>query len=257
MVEHVSEAEFKIKNIVGIMSGKGGVGKSTITYLSAVALKLKGFRVGILDADITGSSIPELLKLKRQNIEMFGDYILPIDTQQGFRVMSMNLLLEKEDQPVVWRGPLLSKAVQQFWEEVYWGDLDFLLVDMPPGTSDVALTVTQNIPLSGLVIVTTPNSLVSKIVAKSINMAGLVHKPIWGIVENMSYIVCPACGEKIDFFGSEKTATEGTSPEIIARIPMLKELSDIPEKGILLSDENIVKILGEIGEALLKKAKLD
>jgi len=248
--------EFKIKNIIGVMSGKGGVGKSSVAYLMAIALKLKGYSVGIMDADITGPSMPELLHLKKGSIEMLDNYILPFDTEQGFRVLSMNLLLEDDEQPIIWRGPLLSKAIEQFWNETIWGDLDFLIVDMPPGTSDIALTVMQGIPLSGLIIVTTPNKLVSKIVAKSINMAKAVNVPVWGLIENMSYVVCPKCKEKINFFGENTDLKEKTDLEILASIPMLKEISDIPEKGISLSDKEITEVLGSISEAILKRAKI-
>ncbi len=248
--------DFKIKNIVGVMSGKGGVGKSTVTYLIATALRLEGYSVGIMDADITGASIPSLLNLKGKGIEMFGDYILPFETQQGFRVLSMNLLLEKEEQPVIWRGPLISKAVQQFWEETMWGDLDFLIVDMPPGTSDVALTVMQNIPLNGLIIVTIPNKLVSKIVAKSVNMAKAVNVPVWGLIENMSYIVCPECGKKIEFFGKGSELSEKMGLEVLARIPMIKEISEIPDKGISLNSKGITDVLGIISRVVLERAKI-
>jgi len=248
--------DFKIKNIIGIMSGKGGVGKSSVTYLMALALKLEGYSVGIMDADITGASIPELLHLKRGSIQVLGNYILPFDTNQGFRVLSMNLLLENEEQPVIWRGPLLSKAVEQFWNDTIWGDLDFLLVDMPPGTSDIALTVMQSIPLSGLIIVTIPNKLVLTIVAKAINMAKAVNVPVWGLIENMSYVVCPKCGEKINFFGESTNLKERTGVEILASIPMLKEIADIPEKGVSLSDKEITEVLGSLSKAILARAKL-
>jgi Mrp family chromosome partitioning ATPase len=248
--------DFKIKNIIGIMSGKGGVGKSSVTYLMALALKLEGYSVGIMDADITGASIPELLHLKRSSIQVLGNYILPFDTNQGFRVLSMNLLLENEEQPVIWRGPLLSKAVEQFWNDTIWGDLDFLLVDMPPGTSDIALTVMQSIPLSGLIIVTIPNKLVLTIVGKAINMAKAVNVPVWGLIENMSYVVCPKCGEKINFFGESTNLKERTGVEILASIPMLKEIADIPEKGVSLSDKEITEVLGSLSKAILARAKL-
>lgn len=244
----------KIKTIIGIMSGKGGVGKSTAAYLAASALKLKGFTVGVLDADITGPSMPRLFRMTRGDIKAEGDVLFPFETQQGIKVVSMNLFMQNEEDPVIWRGPLLSKAVQQFWEDVSWGTLDFLVVDMPPGTSDVALTVMQTIPLTGLAVVTTPHELVAMIVSKSVNMARAMNIPVWGLIENMSHIVCPDCGSKIDFFSSNGRREEAPGLEILARIPMTRELSGISDKGLSINDETTAAVLEELASSLVRRA---
>jgi Mrp family chromosome partitioning ATPase len=246
----------KIRKIIGVMSGKGGVGKSTVSYLIASALKLKGYTVGILDSDITGPSIPRLFNLKKGGIQAEGNYLIPFETQQGIKVVSMNLLLENDEQPVIWRGPLLSKAVQQFWEDVAWGELDFLIVDMPPGTADVALTVMQAIPINGLIVATTPHEMVAMIVSKSINMAKAMKIPVWGLIENMSYLICPECGKKIDFFENTVNSGSKNGVEILAKIPMMREISAISTKGLPVQNEKVAAILEEIAEAVLKKSAL-
>lgn len=189
-----------IKKTIGVMSGKGGVGKSLITSLMAVLLSRRGHKVGILDADITGPSIPKAFGLIG-HAEGDGEYIYPVTTKTGIDVMSINLLLESDTDPVVWRGPVIAGAVKQFYTEVVWKDIDFLLVDMPPGTGDVPLTVFQSIPLDGIIVVTSPQELVSMIVEKAVKMANMMHVPIMGVVENMSYAVCPDCGKEIKVFG--------------------------------------------------------
>ena len=189
-----------IKKTIGVMSGKGGVGKSLVTSLMAVLLSRRGHKVGILDADITGPSIPKALGLTG-HAEGDGEYIYPVTTKTGIDVMSINLLLESDTDPVVWRGPVIAGAVKQFYTEVVWKDIDFLLVDMPPGTGDVPLTVFQSIPLDGIIVVTSPQELVSMIVEKAVKMANMMHVPIMGVVENMSYAVCPDCGKEIKVFG--------------------------------------------------------
>ncbi len=189
-----------IKKVIGVVSGKGGVGKSFVTGSLAVELSKKGYKVGILDADITGPSIQKMFGIKGQ-VDACEQGIYPKETEGGIKVMSINMLLDNDETPVIWRGPVLAGVVKQFWTDVIWGDLDFLLVDMPPGTGDVPLTVFQSLPLYGIIIVTSPQSLVKMIVKKAANMAGQMNIPVLGIVENYSYILCPDCGKKIDVFG--------------------------------------------------------
>ncbi|MHB1414539.1 MAG: Mrp/NBP35 family ATP-binding protein, partial [Chloroflexota bacterium] len=192
-----------VGRVVGVMSGKGGVGKSLVTGLLAAALARAGRRVGILDADITGPSIPKMFGLTdRPAGSPLG--ILPVTTQLGIEVMSINLLLEREDEAVIWRGPLLAGVIKQFWEEVVWGDLDYLLVDLPPGTSDVPLTVMQSLPLAGVVIVSSPQDLAGMVVRKAVRMAQQMNVPVLGVVENMSYFVCPDTGKRHEIFGPSR-----------------------------------------------------
>ena len=190
----------KIANVIAVLSGKGGVGKSSVAALLAVTLHRRGERVGVLDADITGPSIPKMFGL-HEPPPMSPAGILPAETPGGIEVMSINLLLPSEDDAVIWRGPLISSVIKQFWNEVFWGDLDYLIVDLPPGTSDASLTVMQSIPLSGVVLVTSPQDLAGMVVRKAARMAQQMGAPILGVVENMSYITCPKCGEKIEVFG--------------------------------------------------------
>ena len=184
-----------VKHVIAVMSGKGGVGKSTVTSLLASALKQKGYKVGILDADITGPSIPKLFGVKKPP-EGTEAGILPVRSKGGVEIMSINLLLPQEDEPVIWRGPVISGVIKQFWEEVIWGDLDYLLVDLPPGTGDAPLTVLQSLPLNGVVIVTSPQDLANMVVRKAVNMAKKMDMKILGLVENMSFIECPGCQGK-------------------------------------------------------------
>ncbi|MCQ2505624.1 MAG: Mrp/NBP35 family ATP-binding protein [Lachnospiraceae bacterium] len=211
----------KIKKVIGIVSGKGGVGKSFVTSYLANLTRKKGFNVGILDADITGPSIPQAFGIhERAAASEMG--ILPALSKSGIEVMSVNLLLDNEESPVVWRGPVIAGVVKQFWQEVFWGDVDYLFVDMPPGTGDVALTVFQSIKLDGIIVVTTPQDLVSMIVAKAVNMAKMMEIPILGLVENYSYIECPDCGRKVSVFGESKieevAAKHGI--EVLAKLPI-------------------------------------
>ena len=186
--------------VIVITSGKGGVGKSSMSVLLAKALADMGYQVGIMDADITGPSIPRLMGLEREKAYGTNDAIQPVIDKDGIKVMSLNFLMEDENQPVVWRGPIVGNAVRQFWTDVIWGELDYLLIDMPPGTGDVALTVLQNIPVNGVVMVSTPQPMVSMIVSKAINMCHQVEVPVLGVIENMSYVVCPDCGKRIEIF---------------------------------------------------------
>ncbi len=209
-----------IRHVVAVGSGKGGVGKSSVTSMLAVLLARRGYKVGVLDADITGPSIPKAFGItRRAQANELG--LLPEETHVNIKVMSINLLLENENQPVVWRGPVLAGAVTQFWTDVVWGDLDVLFIDMPPGTGDVPLTVFQSLPVDGAVVVTTPQSLVQMVVGKSCKMLELLNIPVLGLVENMSYVECPDCGKKISLFGSSD-ATKAAAAEL--NVPLLAQL---------------------------------
>ncbi|HIW48808.1 MAG TPA: Mrp/NBP35 family ATP-binding protein [Firmicutes bacterium] len=200
----------RVKKIIGVVSGKGGVGKSLITSLLASAMTKKGYACGVLDADVTGPSIPKVFGV-HEKATAVGNSMVPVASQGGVRLMSVNLILEDETDPVIWRGPLIAGVVQQFWTEVMWGDLDYLFVDMPPGTGDVALTVFQSLPVDGIIVVTSPQDLVSMIVSKAVKMAQKMDIPILGVVENMSYVRCPDCGKKILLYGEshvEQTAKQ-------------------------------------------------
>lgn len=190
-----------IKHVIGVISGKGGVGKSLVTGILATELARKGHKVGILDADITGPSIPKMFGLSGLHVFGQGDKIIPAQSKGGIKIMSTNLILENENDPVLWRGPMLMGTLKQFYEDTLWGDIDYLLVDMPPGTGDVALTVFQSLPIEGVVIVSSPQDLVQVIVGKAVKMATMMNVPVLGVVENMSYMECPECGHKLEPFG--------------------------------------------------------
>ncbi|MBQ4618249.1 MAG: Mrp/NBP35 family ATP-binding protein [Clostridia bacterium] len=223
----------QIKRVVAVGSGKGGVGKSSVTAMLAVLMARRGYKVGVLDADITGPSIPKAFGITRKarGSEMG---ILPEETHMGIKVMSINLLLEDETQPVVWRGPVLGGAVTQFWTDVAWGMLDVLFIDMPPGTGDVPLTVYQSLPVDGSVIVSTPQSLVQMVVSKAHKMTQMLNIPVLGLVENMSYVVCPDCGKKIALFG-EEGALEAAAAEmnvpLLAKLPMDAKVAALCDSG--------------------------
>lgn len=229
-----------VKKVIGIVSGKGGVGKSSVACLLALSAAEKGFKTAVLDADITGPSIAQAFGLK-QKISGNEMGMLPAVSQKGIKVVSVNLLLENESDPVVWRGPVLAGAVKQFWSEVYWGDVDYMFVDMPPGTGDVPLTVYQSLPLDGIIVVTTPQQLVGMIVEKAVKMAKLMNIPILGIVENMSYLQCPDCGKKIRLFGdSHITETaEKFGISNIAEMPIDPNLSRLCDNGKVEEFENL------------------
>lgn len=192
----------QIKHVLAVMSGKGGVGKSTTAALLAVGLRRAGWQVGLLDADITGASIPKLFGVRQPPLQDGSGGIIPAMSLGGIKIISVNLMLEREDDAVIWRGPLISKTIQQFWNDVTWGPLDALVVDLPPGTSDAALTVLQSLPITGVLIVTTPQDLADMIVRKAANMTRQVNKPILGVIENMSYATCPHCGARFELFGA-------------------------------------------------------
>ncbi|MCX7028421.1 MAG: P-loop NTPase [Spirochaetes bacterium] len=224
----------RIKRVIGVMSGKGGVGKSTVAVLLAQALAARGEKVGVLDADITGPSLPRLLGVDSFRAESDGQRLFPIVNEEGIKVLSINLFNEEEDQPVIWRGPLLGKAIAQFWADTEWGDLDYLVVDFPPGTSDVVLTALQTIPFSGIVMVGTPQNYVSMIVRKSVRMASMLKAPVLGFVENMATMVCPSCGEEVRLFddGGSGGASGGAGGEasrlglpLLAELPWRKEVA--------------------------------
>jgi len=221
-----------IKRVVAVMSGKGGVGKSLVTGLLATALAREGYQVGVLDADITGPSIPMLFGLHGP-LEPGPVGIRPLQSQTGIKVISMNFLLASEDQPVIWRGPLIGRAITQLWGDVMWGDLDYLLVDLPPGTSDASLTTLQSLPVNGIVMVTTPQSLAAMIVRKAVHMAQSVGVPILGVVENMAYFVCPESGEQHFIFGPSNTreVTSAASAPLLARLPIDPRVAVLCDMG--------------------------
>ena len=231
--EKVNEKS-KIKKVIGIISGKGGVGKSLVTALMAVSMRRKDYQVAIMDADITGPSIPKMFGLKRK-AEGSEYGIFPVISSSGVKIMSINLLLESDTDPVVWRGPLLSGTVKQFWTDVIWDDVDFMFIDMPPGTGDIALTVFQSLPVDGIIIVTSPQELVSMIVGKAVKMAELMKVPVMGIVENMSYFECDKCGKRHDLFGKsniEELASQYNIPQI-SKIPINPKLAAACDKGLI------------------------
>ncbi len=232
---HVEPHEMShIKKVIGIVSGKGGVGKSLVTSMLAVEAQRRGLNAAILDADVTGPSIPKAFGIKTK-ASSTGDALLPVLTKTGIKIMSVNLLLEDETQPVVWRGPIIAGVVKQFWNEVIWDDVDYMFVDMPPGTGDVPLTVFQSIRLDGIVVVTSPQELVEMIVSKAVNMAKLMEIPVLGIVENMSYFLCPDCGAKHEIFGPSRAdeIADKFSTKVLAKLPFDRELSKLSDSGLI------------------------
>ena len=232
-----------VKKVIGVVSGKGGVGKSMTSALLACAMARRGYHCGILDADITGPSIPKLFGIHgRAMADDKGCW--PIQSRMGIDVMSINLLVENEEDPVVWRGPVIAGAVKQFWTDVVWKDVDFLFVDMPPGTGDVPLTVFQSLPVDGVVIVTSPQDLVSMIVTKAVKMANMMHIPVLGFVENYAYLTCPDCGKKISVFGESKldqVAKEFDLP-ILARLPIDPAVAQACDHGLMETvDTSVLK----------------
>ena len=228
-----------VKKVIGVVSGKGGVGKSMVTASLARLMKEEGYEVGILDADITGPSIPKMYGIHERAVgNELGMY--PAVAQDGTRIMSVNLLLDTEDTPVIWRGPIIAGVVKQFWQEVLWGDLDYLFVDMPPGTGDVPLTVFQSLPVDGIVIVTSPQDLVQMIVKKAFNMARAMNIPVLGIVENYSYLQCPDCGKKIKVFGEShiEEIAAGIGVEVLGKMPIDPELAEMVENERFFEVEN-------------------
>lgn len=223
-----------VKKVIGVVSGKGGVGKSLVTSLLAVALSRKGLKTAVMDADMTGPSIPRIFGVtqKIRNSELG---LLPSKSKNGVEIMSINLLLEEETDPVIWRGPVVAETLKQFWTEVRWEDIDVMLIDMPPGTGDVPLTVFQSFPLDGIVIVASPQDLVSMIVSKAVNMAELMGIPIVGIVENMSYLECPDCGKKIKIFGESKVeeTAKHYGIQVIDSLPINPKFAELCDNGAI------------------------
>ena len=241
-----------VKKVIGVVSGKGGVGKSLVTSMLAVEMSRRGYRTAILDADITGPSIPKVFGL-HEKAEGSEDGIYPVKTKTGIEVMSINLLLDDEKAPVVWRGPVIAGTVKQFWTDVVWNEVDYMFVDMPPGTGDVPLTVFQSLPLDGIVIVTSPQELVSMIVSKAAKMASLMNIRVLGLVENMSYVLCPDCGRHIDIFGAGKTDAVAAEFgfDLLARIPLDSRLAALCDKGALeLMENDYLKAAADKVEAI-------
>ena len=236
---HLAEGS-KVKHVYAVMSGKGGVGKSLVTSLLASAFAAKGYRTAILDADITGPSIPKSFNIKREELMVTGEddetaLLVPPVSSNGIRIMSANLLVENEDDPIVWRGSLIASAVKQFYSEVFWDDIDYMFVDMPPGTGDVPLTVFQSLPVEGIIMVTSPQDLVSMIVAKAVKMAKQMNIPVVGVVENMSYFECPDNGKRYNIFGEshiDEVAKTHSLP-VLARVPIDPALADACDRGCI------------------------
>jgi Mrp family chromosome partitioning ATPase len=236
------------------MSGKGGVGKSLVSGLLAVALRKSGYRVGILDADITGPSIPKMFFPDGAKLGTSPMGPMPPQTESGIKVMSINLLLDQEDQAVIWRGPLVSGAIKQFWGDIFWGTLDYLVVDLPPGTSDASLTVMQSLPISGIVLVSSPQDLAGMVVRKAANMAGQMQTPILGLVENMSYFECPDTGKRYEIFGpshAEQVAQQIGIP-FLGRLPIDPEIAKLCDAGHVEDYES--DAFGPIAQDLVKRA---
>lgn len=244
----------KIKNVIGIMSGKGGVGKSTVTALIAKQLNKMGYKVGILDADITGPSIPRLMGVQDERaVSPNGKDIYPIVTDDNIKTMSINFMVGDENQAIVWKGPIISNTVKQFYKDVMWEELDYLLIDMPPGTGDVPLTVMQNIPLNGVIMVSVPQDMISMIVAKAVNMAKMLNVKVLGVVENMSYIQCPDCNKKIKLFDGEETEKflKDMNLNLLGELPMTKEIVNITHNGV----DNISPELNKVLNSIVEKIK--
>jgi len=241
-----------IKKIIAVMSGKGGVGKSFVTSLVAINLQREGYKVGVLDADITGPSIPKIFGVNKERAVMEGEKMVPVESSKGTKVMSLNLLLQNENQPVIWRGPLIGNTAKQFYEDTKWGDLDYLVIDLPPGTADVTLTVMQSIPIDGMVIVTCPQDLVSLIVEKSVIMAEKMNIPILGLVENMSYATCPDCGEKINIFGESKaeSVAKDMNLNLLGKLPINSSMTKMCDSGTLESFSGTEDAFIDLGKTI-------
>ena len=249
LIEELNPAS-SVKKVIGVVSGKGGVGKSMITSMLSVLMQRRGYNTAVLDADITGPSIPKAFGI---NQKAYADNrgLLPVPTKTGIDVMSINLLLENETDPVVWRGPVIAGAVKQFWTDVIWEDVDFMFVDMPPGTGDVPLTIFQSLPVDGIVIVTSPQELVSMIVEKAVNMAGMMNIPIIGIVENMSYFECDNCNKRHYIYGESHIdeIAKKFNIDSVSQIPMDSKLAALVDKGwIEMMDNNYLETAATVIE---------
>ncbi len=242
-----------IKKVIGVFSAKGGVGKSAVTSMLAVTTNRLGFKTAVLDADITGPSIPKIFGLQGEVMGDGNGGIFPLETKTGIEAMSVNLLLSDKETPVIWRGPVVAGTVKQFWSQVIWNDVDYMYIDMPPGTGDVPLTIFQSIPLDGLILVTSPQELSNMIVSKAVNMAKMMNIPIIGIIENMSFYKCPDCGKEYKVFGDshvEETA-EKYGLKVLAKIPIDPKLAALSDKGMieLMENDYLDSAFGEIEKA--------
>lgn len=244
----VNNPKNHIQHVIAVMSGKGGVGKSSCTVLTAKELRKRGFSVGIMDADITGPSIPRLMNVVHEKAYGTNDAIEPVIDKDGIKLMSLNFLMEDENQPVIWRGPIVGNAVKQFWTDVVWGVLDYLLIDMPPGTGDVALTILQSMPVNSVIMVSTPQPMVSMIVSKAINMCKQMNIPICGVIENMSYVLCPDCGKQIKIYQNSDT------PEFLKQnqLPLLCELPMMESVAMIHKDDDFDEAKQAMIDQLMK-----
>ncbi|MGI5893410.1 MAG: P-loop NTPase [Candidatus Merdivicinus sp.] len=244
-----------IKKVIGVVSGKGGVGKSLVTSMMSILMQRRGYQSAILDADVTGPSIPKIFGMKERAMGD-GTAIFPVNTKTGIEVMSVNLLLDDDTTPVVWRGPVIAGTVKQFWTDVVWNDVDFMFVDMPPGTGDVPLTVFQSLPVDGIIIVTSPQELVSMIVTKAVRMAQQMNIPILGVVENMSYVVCPDCGKAFSIYGEShvEEAAGQYGLRVLGRLPIDPKIAKACDKGTLeLFEGNWLDAAADTLEAMLQE----
>lgn len=244
-----------VKKVIGIMSGKGGVGKSSVTSMLAVTLQRKGYKVGILDADITGPSIPKIFGItEKANVNEMG--VIAPESLKGIKVMSLNLMVPNEDDPVIWRGTIISQLVGQFWTDVVWGELDYLLIDMPPGTGDVPITIFQSIPINGIVIVSSPQQLAGMVVRKSINMAKKYDVRFYGLIENMAYAECPDCKKRIEIFGkpSGPLQAEKSGIPYLGELPLDPSLSQLADEGKIEKYQS--DAFNQITESLLDQIKI-
>lgn len=241
-----------VKKVIGVVSGKGGVGKSLVTSLLAVKANKSGYKTAILDADITGPSIPKVFGLTKRAEALDDKYLLPVTTKTGIDVMSINLLLENASDPVVWRGPVIAGAVKQFWTDVVWKDVDYMFVDMPPGTGDVPLTVFQSLPVDAIVVVASPQDLVSMIVGKAVKMANMMNVPVVALVENMSYFICPDCNKKYNIFGKSKidNVAQKYGVNTVAKLPIDPNFASLCDNGMI--EEVNENYLDQVFDAITK-----
>jgi len=243
-----------VKNVIAVMSGKGGVGKSSVTGMLAVSLMRQGFKVGVLDADVTGPSIPKIFGVK-DKADANETGILPALTANGIKIISLNLMIANEDDPVIWRGPIISQLVKQFWTDVIWGDLDYLLIDLPPGTGDVPISVFQSIPVDGVVIVSSPQQLATMVVRKAIKMANMYEANFYGLIENMAYVSCPDCKKRIEIFGKPHGEQEAELNEIpfLGELPIDPKLAELSDAGSI--EEYQSEKFDAIAQKLITKSK--
>jgi len=250
MIEkEITNVDTDIKHVIAVMSGKGGVGKSSMSSLIALSLNLQGYSVGILDADITGPSIPKIFGINDMRATGHENTITPVETATGIKIISLNLLIDKEDAPVIWRGPLLANAVKQFYTDVNWGNLDYLIIDLPPGTGDVSITIMQSLPIAGIFVISTPQDLVNLIVKKSINMAKMMDIPVLGLIENMSYFSCPTCGGKSYIFGETDPENLDLGINLITQMPIDPKFVELCDAGKV---EHYTRVKQELFESFSK-----